>query len=268
VPRAPAASPSASAAIPKAAAGGGAKEVASYSAAMAARKAASENELAESRQKEIGRLRAELEERRDEAAKLRAALSTAEAENHRVILLLKAQAEKATRRGGKNEGADVAAMQAELSKASAEKEAAYREASDMKRQLRSAQDQCDSLQGEVDRLRSQLSRASEPRAAGRPPADGEFEELSALLVEAKMASAQYAYERDELKQQCKKLKAEIERVTGGSKKVAQQLTSIEVKYEELRLKYDTDMRGFIDLKLEAAEARARIDDLEEQLAAR
>lgn len=49
--------------------------------------------------------------------------------------------------------------------------------------------------------------------------------------------------------------------------VAQHLTSIEVKYEELKLKYETDMRGLIDYKLQAAEAQARAEDLEDQLAA-
>ena len=78
-----------------------------------------------------------------------------------------------------------------------------------------------------------------------------------------MAAAQYAYERDELKQQCKKLKLEVERVSGGGKKVAQRMTSIEVKYEELRQKYDTDMKGLIEVKLDAAEAHARVLDLEE-----
>lgn len=47
--------------------------------------------------------------------------------------------------------------------------------------------------------------------------------------------------------------------------VAQQLTSIEVKYEELRLKYDTDMKGFIDVKLALAEAQAQTVDLQAEL---
>eukprot|EP00326_Haptolina_ericina_P044242 CAMPEP_0181236766 /NCGR_PEP_ID=MMETSP1096-20121128/38368_1 /TAXON_ID=156174 ORGANISM="Chrysochromulina ericina, Strain CCMP281" /NCGR_SAMPLE_ID=MMETSP1096 /ASSEMBLY_ACC=CAM_ASM_000453 /LENGTH=174 /DNA_ID=CAMNT_0023332003 /DNA_START=110 /DNA_END=635 /DNA_ORIENTATION=+ len=51
----------------------------------------------------------------------------------------------------------------------------------------------------------------------------------------------------------------------GGKKVAQQMTSIEVRYEELKMKYDKDMSGMIDLKLQNAEAQARISDLTAEL---
>lgn len=240
------------------------------------------------------------------------------------------------------------------------------------------------------KLASNSPRKSE-RKLSSPGGQGDGKvgdgDLNATLVEAKLNAAQYAYERDELSQQCKKLKAELERVTGGGKKahhrpshqpcftvllpalftslslpslppshcypfpalplasllpspplltmlpalytntspsshlcssshclilslsqpslpllsshvrafllhypcstlkfclmyhffcppslrlvspcqVAQQLTSIEVKYEELRLKYDTDMKGFIDVKLALAEAQALTVDLQAEL---
>lgn len=47
----------------------------------------------------------------------------------------------------------------------------------------------------------------------------DYGELSALLVDAKMAAAEYAFERDELRQQCKRLKEEIDRISGGGRKV-------------------------------------------------
>ena len=39
-------------------------------------------------------------------------------------------------------------------------------------------------------------------------------------------------------------------------KVAQQLTALEVKHADLRVKYEADMRGLIDLKLRLAELEA------------
>ena len=126
------------------------------------------------------------------------------------------------------------------------------------------QEENSQLRAEVEELTEELE--SLPPPAEGPQPDGEvLQEVMSQLVESKMAAAQHAYERDELKQQCRALRAEVQRVSGGGKKVAARMTSFEVKYEELRLKYDTDMRGLIDLKLEAAEARARIEDLEEEL---
>ena len=84
--------------------------------------------------------------------------------------------------------------------------------------------------------------------------------MSVELVETKLAAAQYAYERDLAKQRHLKARA-------GGTQVAEQLTTMEVRYEDLRRRYDTDMRGMIDLKLQCAEACARITELEDHLAA-
>lgn len=231
-------------------------------------------ELLEVRKQEIARLRADLRSSRDEAVQLKAAVAAAEAESSR----LRQQATQAEpQRNGKGAAPELAAAQAEVTKVSAEREAAWREASSAQRQLRRARDEKAEMQGELDALRAQVAKlqAAPPSpllsgggasAAAEGGEGGLLQELSGQLVEAKMAAAQYAYERDELKQQCKKLKLEVERVSGGGKKVAQRMTSIEVKYEELRQKYDTDMKGLIEVKLDAAEAHARVLDLEEQLA--
>ena len=51
----------------------------------------------------------------------------------------------------------------------------------------------------------------------------------------------------------------------GGRSVAEQLTALEVRYEDLRRQYESDMRKMIDLKLQCAEAVSRASDLEEAL---
>ena len=77
-----------------------------------------------------------------------------------------------------------------------------------------------------------------------------------------VAAAQYAFERDEAKQKAKSLRDELADVVGGGKKVAQHATKLEVKFESLRAKYDTDLANLIEVRLELAEAKARIEQLE------
>lgn len=81
-----------------------------------------------------------------------------------------------------------------------------------------------------------LRAGREGRAEGGRGGGGGLEEeteagaeLAMLLVEAKMAAAEYAFERDQARQKAKQLRAELARVAGGGKKVAQQMTSIEVR---------------------------------------
>ena len=47
--------------------------------------------------------------------------------------------------------------------------------------------------------------------------------------------------------------------------VAEQMTAIEFKYQDIRAKYEEDVKGLIDTKLLLAEAQMRVADLEEAL---
>lgn len=73
---------------------------------------------------------------------------------------------------------------------------------------------------------------------------------------------QYAFERDEARQKAKGLRHDLSKVYGGGKKVAQRMTEIEVKYEDLRMKYESDMASLIEVRLVAAEAQARLAEYE------
>jgi len=97
--------------------------------------------------------------------------------------------------------------------------------------------------------------ADELEAAG----EEQYAELALQLVDAKLAAAQYAYERDQARQRHTKARS-------GGNQVAELMTNLEVKYEELKRRYDADMRGMIETKLQCAEACARVAELEEQLA--
>ena len=63
----------------------------------------------------------------------------------------------------------------------------------------------------------------------------------------------------------KQLRTELERVGGSGKRVAQHATKLEVKYEQLREKYDADLASLIEVRLQAAEAHARLREYEEAL---
>lgn len=70
------------------------------------------------------------------------------------------------------------------------------------------------------------------------------------------------------------LRQELERTSGGSMKVAKEMTWLEVKYTEARSELarlkvhaaslEDDLREVIALKLELAEAQQRIAELEEE----
>lgn len=77
-----------------------------------------------------------------------------------------------------------------------------------------------------------------------------------------VAAAQYAFERDEQKQKSKKLRDELANVVGGGKKVAEKATKLEVKYEQLREKYDADLATLVQMRLELAKAKARLADFD------
>ena len=86
--------------------------------------------------------------------------------------------------------------------------------------------------------------------------------MSGLLIEAKLAAAQYAFERDEAKQKAKGLRDELAKVVGGGKKVAQHATKMEVRYEALREKYDVDLASLVDVRLQLAEALEKVKQYE------
>ena len=92
--------------------------------------------------------------------------------------------------------------------------------------------------------------------------EGVTEELLDALVEQKLAAAQYAYERDELRQRNKGLRDELERVGAGARKAAQKLTAIEVLYHELRDTHASDVSSLIEVRLELVEAQAKVAELE------
>ena len=115
---------------------------------------------------------------------------------------------------------------------------------------------------ELEGSKARLLEAEALLGAKQAELDGEQATLSALLIEAKMASAQHAYERDEAKAKAKGLRDELQHVVVGGKKVAQHATKLEVKYEELRAKYDEDLSSLIELRLRSAEDRARLAEYE------
>ena len=52
---------------------------------------------------------------------------------------------------------------------------------------------------------------------------------------------------------------------GRGLKLGQQMTALEVKYEDMRLRFEKDMAGFIALKLEHAENLAKLSDLADEV---
>ena len=77
-----------------------------------------------------------------------------------------------------------------------------------------------------------------------------------------MSAAQYAFERDEAKAKAKALRDELAEVVGGGRTVAQHATKLEVKYGALRTKYDADMASLVEVRLELAEAKSKIEKYE------
>ena len=185
-----------------------------------------------------------------EVSRLRSNLSLVETERDGLRQQLQ-EADKA-RLGAGGLGSDaaeeVAAARAAATKAQGEAAA--------------AQTRAKALDDELEGLRGQLAAQAEGKTAIDSQRDDETAELSMLLVEAKMAAAQYAFERDEAKQKCKALRDELADVVGGGKKVAQKATKLEVKYEELRQKYDNDMNKMIELRLQLAEYKAKLAEHE------
>lgn len=79
--------------------------------------------------------------------------------------------------------------------------------------------------------------------------------LAPQLIEAKLAAAQFAFERDEAKAKAKGLRDQLEHVLGGGKRVARHATKIEVRYEELRRQHDANLK-------ELMEAQAKLKEKE------
>ena len=114
--------------------------------------------------------------------------------------------------------------------------------------------------------RAELAETRARLAAAQAAAEGGHggEEMQMQLVEAKIDAAQYAFEREEAVQKL----AQVEKTAashGRGLKLGQQMTALEVKYEDMRLRFEKDMAGFIVLKLEHAENLAKLSDLEDEV---
>lgn len=206
----------------------------------------SRQQLEESQQRLQASL-AEVASLRAETKELRASVATALTDRDLAL----ATAEQGEGRGREREAKLLAAANART-EASAAEMAALRE-------------HASSLQNQVDVLeiseRTALRRVSvleADLAVAKSSVEETEARLSMQIVESKLAAAQYAFERDELKQK-------VTKIRGGSKSVGSKLTALEVKYEELRQRYDVDMSAMIELRLQLAEANAQSADLKEQL---
>lgn len=126
---------------------------------------------------------------------------------------------------------------------------------------RAALDLLGAAEAEAEEARRQLLEAAEDLQAARDGGahEEQYTELALQLVDAKLAAAQYAYERDEARARCKKVRA-------GGTAVAEQLTALEVRYEDLKRRYEADLTGLIEVKLQCAEACARVAELEDSVA--
>lgn len=138
------------------------------------------------------------------------------------------------------------------------------ESSKAHRAAAAAEVRADELESELEVVKAQLADATAVLNSKQAELDGEVSRLSELLIEAKMAAAEHAFERDEAKARAKGLRNELERVLGGGKKVAERATKMEVKYEALRAKYDEDLASLIELRLQSAEDRAKLAEYEQR----
>ena len=102
-------------------------------------------------------------------------------------------------------------------------------------------------------LKASLAAAAADAEAAAKAHEAEVGEISTMLIEAKLAAAQHAFERDEMKVKAKEMRSELEKVVGGGKKVAERATKMEVKYEALREKYDRDLNELAELRAKVAE---------------
>lgn len=110
---------------------------------------------------------------------------------------------------------------------------------------------------ELETLRARLAAAQQQHTAD--------EERMMEVVEAKLMAAQYAFEKEELAQKLSAMEKAAASHGGRGLKLGQQMTALEVKYEDMRLRFEKDMAGFIALKLEHAETLAKLSDLEDEV---
>ncbi len=190
---------------------------------------------------------AEVASLRAETKELRASVATALADRDLAL----ATAEQGEGRGRERETKLLAAANARTEAAAAEMAALREHAS-------SLQNQADVLEISERTALRRVSVLEADLAVAKSSVEETEARLSMQIVESKLAAAQYAFERDELKQK-------VTKIRGGSKSVGSKLTALEVKYEELRQRYDVDMSAMIELRLQLAEANAQSADLKEQL---
>jgi hypothetical protein len=108
-----------------------------------------------------------------------------------------------------------------------------------------AEERAAEYEEEIEQLRASLEnaigraeRAEQTRGGGGgrggaspggAASSAELEQLSTKLIEAKMAEAQNAFERDEARADAKRLREELSRVGGGTRKLGQHATKLEVR---------------------------------------
>jgi hypothetical protein len=205
-------------------------------------------------QREGARVRAELSAVEGERAALLEKLRDADAarlQAQATADALRSQPSAQSGRGAVAGGGDGAAAGAAAVAAANELAKARSESSRAQQGLAAAEAQLSEAEREVGRLKGELEASNRER-------DEEGARISEMLIEAKLAAAQYEFERDEHKLKAKKLRGELDRVLGGGKQVAQHATKLEVKYEALKEKYDADMHELIETLLQLAEARAKL----------
>jgi len=110
---------------------------------------------------------------------------------------------------------------------------------------------------ELEVLRARLAAAQQQHTAD--------EERMMEVVEAKLMAAQFAFEREEAIQKLSAMEKMAASHGGRGLKLGQQMTALEVKYEDMRLRFEKDMAGFIALKLEHAENLAKLSDLADEV---
>ena len=170
---------------------------------------------------EVEQLRRQLAESRAEVRELRAQRAAAEAERDTLQQAAATAALRPLPVGGGGGGGAVEELEAQLAAARGQLAAAE---SRVASEARGA----DEVRAELAEARARLTAA---QAAGGDGGHG-GEEMQMQLVEAKIDAAQYAFEREEAVQRLQAVTKKAEMSQGGGMKLAQQLTAMEVRYED------------------------------------
>ena len=170
---------------------------------------------------EVEQLKRQLAESRAEVRELRAQRAAAEAERDALQQAAATAALRPLPVGGGGGGGAVEELEAQLAAARGQLAAAESRGAS---EARGA----DEVRAELVEARARLTAA---QAAGGGGGHG-GEEMQMQLVEAKIDAAQYAFEREEAVQRLQAVTKKAEMSQGGGMKLAQQLTAMEVRYED------------------------------------